>query len=219
MPETIIEYLHHHVVVKPDEVAFSFLPSKTEPLAELTFRELWFEALSVANFLKSKTQAGDKVLLLYPTDLNYVVAFYGCLMAGVIAVPVPLPQNNAIQVIEVVEKCQPVLALTTLREVSTVKKFCQEQRGALQGISIFTTENSVSLFGALEAAVKIAPSTPAFLHYFADSKYINKEMTITHNDIMENVKLIQLMSEKSSDDIFIGWLPFFYDMDSVVLYL
>jgi acyl-CoA synthetase (AMP-forming)/AMP-acid ligase II len=219
MPKTIIEYLHHHVEFKPDEVAFSFLPSKTEPLAELTFRELWFKALSVANFLKSKTQAGDKVLLLYSPDLDYVVAFYGCLMAGVIAVPAPLPENNAIQVIDIVDKCQPVLVLTTLREVFTIKKFCQEQGEVLKGISIFTTENSVSLFGALEAAVKIAPSTAAFLHYFSDSKYINKEMTITHNDIMENVKLIKLMSEERSDNIFIGWLPFFNDMNLAVLYL
>jgi len=60
MPKTIIEYLHHHVTVKPNDIAFSFLPSKTQPLTELTFREFWAEAISVANFLESKVQVGDK---------------------------------------------------------------------------------------------------------------------------------------------------------------
>jgi acyl-CoA synthetase (AMP-forming)/AMP-acid ligase II len=215
MPKTIIEYLHHQVAVKPDEVAFSFLPCATEPLAELTFRELWFEALSVANFLKSKTKEGDKVLMLYSPSLEYVVAFYGCFLAGVIAVPVPLPQNDAEKITEIVNKCQPVFVLTTLREVSTIKKIWQEQGDLLKSISIFTTENSVSLFGALEAVVEIAPSTPAFLHYFTDSENINKEMTITHSDIIETVKLLPLMSAEIVDDIFVGWLPFFNEIDLV----
>lgn len=215
MPKTIIEYLHHHVAVKPDEIAFTFMPSKAEPLGVLTFKELWFEALSVANFLKSKTQAGDKVLLLYAPNLDYVIAFYGCLIAGVIAVPAPLPEDDATQIIDVVNECQPVLVLTTLREVSSIKKLWQEQSNLLKSISIFTTENSVSLLGELGAAVEIAPRTPAFLHYFSDSKKMNKEITITHSDIIETVKLLPLMSPGSTDDIFVGWLPFFNDIELV----
>jgi acyl-CoA synthetase (AMP-forming)/AMP-acid ligase II len=217
MPNTIIEYLHHHVAAKPDEVAFSFLPSKTEPLTELTFREFWSEALSVANFLKSKTQTGDKVLLLYPPNIGYVVAFYGCLLAGVIAVPAPLPENNSKKTLEIVNKCQPVLVLTTLKEVSQIRSFCQEQTGILKSISIFTSENSVSLMGALEAFVEIAPRTPAFLNYFSDSNNMNDEVTMTHRDIIENLKRLPIKSPESSDDVFVGWLPFFSDMDLIAL--
>jgi len=215
MPKTIIEYLHHHVTVNPDEVAFSFLPSKTEPLAELTNRELWFAALSVANFIKSKTKAGDKVILLYSPNVDYVVAFYGCLLAQVIAVPAVLPRNNAAQIIDIVNKCQPVLALTTLREVSSIKDIWQKQGDLLKSISIFTTENSVSLFGALGPVVEVAVDTPAFLHYFLDSENMNKEMVITHRDIIETVKLPQLMSTETSGNIWVGWMPLFNDIDLV----
>jgi len=213
MPKTIIEYLHHHVAVKPDDVAFSFLPATTEPLAELTYRELWFEALSVANFIKSKTKAGDKVILLYSPSIDYVVAFYGCFIAEVVAVPIPLSKNSATQIIDIVNKCRPVIALTTLREVSSIKEIWQKQSDLLKSISIFTTENSVSLYGALEPVVEVAPRTPAFLNYFHDSENMNKGVAITHRDIIETVKSLPLISEESTDDIFVGWMPLFNNID------
>jgi acyl-CoA synthetase (AMP-forming)/AMP-acid ligase II len=217
MPKTIIEYLHHHVAIKPNDVAFSFLPSKTEPLTELTFREFWAEAISVANFLKSKVQVGDKVLLLYPPNIDYVVTFYGCLMAGVIAVPAPLPKNNSTQVINIVNECDPVLVLTTLREVTEIKTFWSKQKDLIKPLSIFTSDNSVSHLGDLEALFELEPEAPAFIHYFSDSKNMNKGMTLTHKDIIENVKHLPLMSAERTDDIFVGWLPFFNDMDLIAL--
>jgi acyl-CoA synthetase (AMP-forming)/AMP-acid ligase II len=217
MPKTIIEYLHHHVAIKPNDVAFSFLPSKTEPLTELTFREFWAEAISVANFLKSKVQVGDKVLLLYPPNIDYVVTFYGCLMAGVIAVPAPLPKNNSTQVIDIVNECAPVLVLTTLREVTEIKKFWSKEKDLINPLSIFTSDNSVSHLGDLEVLFELDPEAPAFIHYFSDSKNMNKGMTLTHNDIIENVKHLPLMSAERTDDIFVGWLPFFNDMDLIAL--
>jgi acyl-CoA synthetase (AMP-forming)/AMP-acid ligase II len=217
MPKTIIEYLHHHAVIKPNDVAFSFLPSKTEPLTELTFKEFWSEAISVANFLKSKVEVGDKVLLLYPPNIDYVVTFYGCLLAGVIAVPAPLPKNNSTQVIDIVNECDPVLVLTTLREVSEIKAFWKKQKGSINSLSIFTSDNSVSHSGELEACLDLDPESPAFVHYFSDSKNMNKSITLTHNDVIENVKHLPLMSGEKADDIFVGWLPFFNDMDLIAL--
>ena len=217
MPKTIIEYLHHHVTVKPNDIAFSFLPSKTEPLTELTFREFWAEAISVANFLKSKVQVGDKVLLLYPPNIDYVVTFYGCLLAGVIAVPAPLPKNNATQAIKIVNECDPVIVLTTLREVTEIKTFWSKHKDLLNPISIFTSDNSVSHLGDLEVIIELDPEAPAFIHYFSDSKNMNKRITLTHNDIIETVKHLPLMSAERTDDIFVGWLPFFNDMDLIAL--
>jgi acyl-CoA synthetase (AMP-forming)/AMP-acid ligase II len=217
MPKTIIEYLHHHVSIKPNDVAFSFLPSKTEPLTELTFKEFWSEASSVANFLKSKVKVGDKVLLLYPPNIDYVVTFYGCLLAGVIAVPAPLPKNNSTQVINIVNECEPVLVLTTLREVSEIKTFWQKNKESINRLSIFTSDNSVSHAGELEVFDELDPKAPAFVHYFSDSKNMNKGMTLTHADIIENVKHLPLMSGETTDDIFVGWLPFFNDMDLIAL--
>lgn len=217
MPKTIIEYLHHHVANKPNEVAFSFLPSSKEPLTELTFVEFYSEALSVANFLKSKVHVGDKVLLLYPPSIDYIVTFYGCLLAGVIAIPAPLPKNNPAQIINIINEREPVIALTTLREVSEIKNFWGKHKDATHSINIFTSDNSVAHLVDLEPLIELDPRAPAFVHYFSDSKNMCKSLVLTHNDILETVKHLPLISEERMDDIFVGWLPFFNDMDLIEL--
>jgi acyl-CoA synthetase (AMP-forming)/AMP-acid ligase II len=217
MHKTIIEYLHHQVAIKPNEVAYTFSPTKVYPHTKLTYKKLWFEAQSVANFLKSKTEVGDKVLLLYTPNIDYVIAFYGCLLAGVIAVPAPLPKVNSHQTIEIIKNSQPLLVLTTLREVSAIKNFWQEQGDSLKPINIFTSENSVSLYGDLGPVVKINPKLPAFLDYYYDNKNIYKEVMVSHSDIIENVQLMPLISDEKENGIFVDWLPFFNDMDLIVM--
>jgi acyl-CoA synthetase (AMP-forming)/AMP-acid ligase II len=206
MPKTIIEYLHHHVAIKPDEVAFNFLAGNGKFFSELTFKEFWFEALSVANFLKSKTQAGDKVLLTYPLSLDYVIAFYGCLIAGVIAVPAPLPHTNSIQFLNVLGKSKPTVWLTNLREVSAIKTFWLDQ-DTVQPLNFFTTDNSVSFLGDLGNLIDIPPRSPAFLRYSSDPAAA--EMTYTHGDIIEIVRGLPLASVEKAEDVFVSWIPFF----------
>jgi acyl-CoA synthetase (AMP-forming)/AMP-acid ligase II len=219
LPTTIIEYLRQHVAVNPDELAFSFLPSDEKSYSDITFKEFWSEALSVANFLKSKTQVGDKVLLVYPPSLEYVVTFYGCLLAGVIAVPIPLLYKNisAEQLPNILRNDQLTLALTTLNDLPTVKEFWQEQKDFVQPLDFFTTNNSVSLLGDLGDAIEVAPRTPAFLQYFSEFTGENKEVVSTHEDIIENIKKLSSMSPEKYDDIFVGWLPFFHDVDLAVV--
>ncbi len=216
MPQTIIEYLHYHVVAKPNDVAFKHLPTDDNSLSGLTYKEFWFEALSVARFLKNKTQVGDKVLLVYPSSLDYVVAFYGCLLARVVAVPVSLSHENSALFVKAVNGCKPVLALTTLNEISTVKAFWQEQEHLVKPLNIFTTNNSVSLLGDLGAVIEIAPRSPAFLHFIEDSAGRSKEVVVTHTDIMESVKYLASKSAEQPDDIFVEWLPLFQSMELTV---
>ncbi len=219
MPKTIIEYLRQHVAINPDELAFSFLPSDKKYYSNITFKEFWSEALSVANFLKSKTQAGDKVLLVYPPSLEYVVTFYGCLLAGVVAVPIPLLYKNisAEQLPNIVKNDQLVLALTTLNDLPTVKNFWQTQKDLVQPLDFFTTNNSVSLLGDLGDVIEVAPRTPAFLQYFSGFTGEEKEVISTHEDIIENIKQLPSLSPEKADDIFVGWLPFFHDVDLAIV--
>lgn len=219
MPKTIIEYLRQHVAINPDELAFSFLPSDKKYYSNITFKEFWSEALSIANFLKSKTQAGDKVLLVYPPSLEYVVTFYGCLLAGVVAVPIPLLYKNisAEQLPNIVKNDQLVLALTTLNDLPTVKNFWQTQKDLVQPLDFFTTNNSVSLLGDLGDVIEVAPRTPAFLQYFSGFTGEEKEVISTHEDIIENIKQLPSLSPEKADDIFVGWLPFFHDVDLAIV--
>ena len=73
--------------------AYRFLNDGGEPEGLLTYRELDRRARSVAALLWSRGARGERVLLLYPPGLGFLVGFFGCLYAGAIAVPAYPPKK------------------------------------------------------------------------------------------------------------------------------
>jgi non-ribosomal peptide synthetase component F len=82
---SLVEVLRRRAVDQPDRLAYRFLGYGEEKEAEettLTYAELERRARGIAAWLQERGAAGERVLLLYPASLDYVAAFYGCLLAG-----------------------------------------------------------------------------------------------------------------------------------------
>ena len=60
----------------------------------LTYAALDYEARSIGALLQSYRARGERALLLYPTGLEFIAAFFGCLYAGVTAV---VPAENSLR--------------------------------------------------------------------------------------------------------------------------
>ena len=74
---------------------FAFLPDGEDGGAiTLTRGELDRRARALAVRLQDLGLAGQRALLLYPPGLEFIAAFFGCLYAGVVAVPAYLPRLN-----------------------------------------------------------------------------------------------------------------------------
>src|SRR5690349_275419 len=91
-PSTLIDLLDRRAQCGPDELAYTFLADGTE--LNLSYSELDRRVKAVAALLQRMEAAGERALLLYPPGLDYVVAFWGCLYADVIAVPAYPPRLN-----------------------------------------------------------------------------------------------------------------------------
>ena len=79
----------------PDGQAFAYVPEREGPRVTLTYRELEMRARATAARLSRQTISGDRAILLFPPGLDFIVAFFGCLAAGVIAVPLMVPRRTA----------------------------------------------------------------------------------------------------------------------------
>src|SRR5262249_16676510 len=91
-----VDLLGRRAVEGPDRPIFAFLPDG-EPSGEVTITrgELDAKARAIAVRLQDLGLArGDRALLLYPPGLEFIAAFFGCLYAGVLAVPAYLPRVN-----------------------------------------------------------------------------------------------------------------------------
>jgi acyl-CoA synthetase (AMP-forming)/AMP-acid ligase II len=91
VPETVIAYLQHRAATDPDRPAFIWLHDGEIASRQITYGELDRHARSIAARLSAAAERGSRALLLYEPGLDYTAAFFGCLYAGIIAVPAYLP--------------------------------------------------------------------------------------------------------------------------------
>ncbi|WP_433672136.1 class I adenylate-forming enzyme family protein [Nocardia sp. CA-136227] len=84
LPATLVDVLRTHVDARPDAEAVVEVGGR-----RLTYAELWDGAVRVAGGLYADgVRSGDRVAIRYPAGVNWVLAFWGTVLAGGIAVPV-----------------------------------------------------------------------------------------------------------------------------------
>src|SRR5262245_56635507 len=106
------ELLQERATSAPECVAYRFLGDGETGESRITYGELDQRARAIAACLQNMGARGERALLLYPAGLSYIEAFFGCLYAGVIAVPAPLPRRNAQRLQVMVTDSGATLALT-----------------------------------------------------------------------------------------------------------
>jgi acyl-CoA synthetase (AMP-forming)/AMP-acid ligase II len=89
---TFVHVLRSRALRQPQNPAFTFLSDRGTEESILSYAELDQKARLIAANLQSLKLSGKPVLLLFPPGMDYVCAFFGCLYAGVVAVPAPLPR-------------------------------------------------------------------------------------------------------------------------------
>src|SRR5881296_2235163 len=93
-PQSFIDILEARAVAQPDARAFLYLRNGEEETESITFRELRDRVVGAAAQLSTLTGPGDRAILLYPQGIDFLVAFFGCQYAGVVPVPVSLPNRQ-----------------------------------------------------------------------------------------------------------------------------
>ena len=106
---TLIELLRFRATQQPDGRAYTFLADGESENARLTYGQLDRQARVVAAHIQANDAAGERAVLLYPPGLDYIVALFGCLYAGVVAVPAypPRPNRSRSRLQSIMEDAQP----------------------------------------------------------------------------------------------------------------
>ena len=92
--DTLVDYVERNVRDKADTLAYRFMDYSRErdgEAIELTWAQFGKRLRAIAARLQQVTKPGDRVAILAPQSLEYVIGFFGSLYAGNIAVPLFLP--------------------------------------------------------------------------------------------------------------------------------
>src|SRR5215207_10213202 len=112
--KSIVGALRSHASTHPNDRAYVFLDERGEEAAALTFAELDRRAAALGEELGARLRPGDRALLMFPPGLDFIVAFFACQYAGVIAVPTILARHRSLRdsSVRIIEDCEPRLGLT-----------------------------------------------------------------------------------------------------------
>ena len=112
---TLVELLRSRADQHPDRLAYRFIQDSETEIISITYGELDRQARAIGAWLESFGASGERALLLYPSGLDYIVSFMGCLYAGVTAVPAYPPRLNrpVPRIQSIVDNSHASFALTT----------------------------------------------------------------------------------------------------------
>lgn len=186
---------------QPQTTAYTFINETTQE--SLTYQELLIKVEHMASTLQTMGTAGSRALLLLPPGLDYIITFYGCLMAGIIAVPAYPPRGNrhAQRIAAIIDDAQAELILTT----ANVAEQYQFQIKVLAVDEMeFTQPKKFQ-----DHLINIQDI--AFLQYTSGSTGTPKGVQVTHANIMANTRAIHTLFEERMESI-CSWVPPFHDM-------
>ena len=210
---TLVDILHSKALYQPDKKAFTFLLDGETKETSLTYRELHLQAFAIATNLQNLGASGERALLIYPPGLEFIVAFFGCLYAGVVAVPAYPPRRNQSlsRLQSIVADARATIGLTTKTVLSNVKhQFTHSP--TLQALHWLATDNIASDLAQAWHKPAISSDTLAFLQYTSGSTGTPKGVMLSHGNLLHNEQMIQQAMQHTEKTIFVGWLPLFHDM-------
>ena len=235
--ETLVEMIRYrgvhdasrtHLIITEDD-------QKGEHPYTLTFGELYIAAQKCAEELARRgVPPGGRVALMLPTSRQFFITYAGILLAG--GVPVPIyPPFRADRIEEYAERQGAILnnagvcLLLTFRRAEAVAKLLKPRVKSLLGV--------VDAGKLLEAAEKEPPPAPgalppfisgsrerkgsdlALLQYTSGSTGDPKGVTLTHANLLANMRAIAEALQLGPNDVGVSWLPLYHDMGLIGAWL
>jgi amino acid adenylation domain-containing protein/non-ribosomal peptide synthase protein (TIGR01720 family) len=223
IPPHLIAALQGHTALHPERVVFTFLPEEEgEPPRHLTYADLERRARAVAQRLAGVAKKGDRALLLYPSGLDFICAFFGCLYAGVIAVPAapPAPPRLPAKVerlAAVAGDCAPSAVLTTAALASLV---APASAPAALRVPWLSTDALAEGAEPGFVAPPLGPDDLAFLQYTSGSTgAAPKGVMVSHANVVANLEMITAALGVTPETKLVAWLPMFHDMGLIAMIL
>jgi acyl-CoA synthetase (AMP-forming)/AMP-acid ligase II/acyl carrier protein len=210
---TLVELLSRRAGEMPEKRAFQFIRAHDGDQVVVTYAQLHTRAMAVAARLQARFQPGQRAWLLFPPGLESIVGFFGCLYAGILAVPLSPPRGRRLASLlePVFNASKPAVVLTDSEHAEQAGGLYRELSGLLDLPWIAVDRIAEDESGQWRDP-NMSDQDLAFLQYTSGSTATPKGVMLTHGNLLSNSALIQTAFETDENSTAVFWLPLYHDM-------
>src|SRR5277367_3646217 len=143
MRASILDKLDRLGEEHPHKLLFSYIDLKGDPIEGYSYEAFLHRTRVIAGHLRREHRfaAQDRLLLAYPPGLEMICAFFGCVRAGLIPVPVYPPTSHGFQgalykMVHIAKDCQASGILTNKDYYGSLKTNLARSGVAGSGVDI-----------------------------------------------------------------------------------
>ncbi len=197
------------------EALYHFVDNGGKTLSDMTFLEADTRAKSIAAVLQREQKIGSRALLLFPSNKDFISAFFGCLYAGVIAVPAYPPHPALLnrmlpRILTIIRDSSPDVVLTD-SSIYAVMKSVRELLPELQKLKWILTDQISDDNMSAWIDPHLSPDTLALIQYTSGSTGTPKGVMISQENLAHNCSLIT-ECKVTTADVGVTWAPVYHDM-------
>jgi acyl transferase domain-containing protein/acyl-CoA synthetase (AMP-forming)/AMP-acid ligase II/acyl carrier protein len=211
---TLVDLLSHRALTQPQDTAFVFLDDGEREAARLTFEELEVRARAIGAELRDRMNPGDRALMLYPPGLDFICGFFGCLYAGVVAVPAQLPGPN-----RKTDRLDTIVADASVGAILTTDaqliRISAGLGSVFSGVEWMATDAIPVDRASRWQRPEIGGETLAILQYTSGSTSAPKGVMVSHRNFLHTSLELDVAWHHTRDSVMVTWLPTFHDLGLV----
>ncbi len=210
---TLVDLLRYRAANQAASDAFVFIEDADDEVSHINYGELECKAQAIGAWLRAFVNEGEKALIVLPPGLKYVTAFFGCLFAGIIAVPTYPPRLHKTdsRLNTIIQDSEAKICITDSKILLSLDQR-SETTPDIQGLQMLNIDNIPSNMKKNWKEPHITESTLAFLQYTSGSTTQPRGVKLSHRNLLHNLELIRFGFQASSADRGVFWLPNYHDM-------
>ena len=212
---TLVELLREQAVHDGNRLAYCFLEDGDTEGERLTFAELDKHARRIAGWLQASHSQGERALLLFPAGLDFIKAFFGCLYAGLIAIPAPAPEasrrKRTVPRLQAIARDADVTVVLSTSDTLSLIKDISRNVPEIEKLQFVDVQEIPIDSELVWQTPDIAPDDLVYLQYTSGSTTSPKGVMLSHYNVLHHCRDIRTTCEYGPHSVSITWLPYFHD--------